>query len=126
MFATELRTAAVHCRPGGAVIVLPDCVKETFEARTDWGGEDGPDGRGLRFLEWAYDPDPDDQTYLVDYGILLRSADGSTRMVHDRHVEGLFSTSQWLEWLNQAGFEATSVTDPWRQAIFIGKRRRDS
>ena len=31
-----LGTAAVHCRPGGTVIVAPDYVKETFEPGTDW------------------------------------------------------------------------------------------
>ena len=123
---SALRTAAVHCRPGGAVIVLPDHVRENFESRTDWGGEDGPDGRGLRFLEWCHDPDPSDQTYAVDYAIVLRSADGSTQVTHDRHIEGLFTKSQWLEWLDRAGFDATSVTDPWRAAVFIGRRRPDA
>jgi trans-aconitate methyltransferase len=32
-----LRTAAIHCRPGGTVAVLPDYVRETFTPGTDEG-----------------------------------------------------------------------------------------
>ena len=53
-----LATASRHCRPGGGLVVVPDCVRETFEPGTETGGEDGPDGRGLRYLEWDWDPDP--------------------------------------------------------------------
>ena len=47
---TALETAAQRCRPGGAVVLVPDFVKETFKAETTTGGEDGTDGRGLRYL----------------------------------------------------------------------------
>lgn len=67
MHATEpddvraaLRTAALHCLRDGAVAVLPDFVKETFAPGHESGGEDGEDGRGLRYLAWSFDPDPDD------------------------------------------------------------------
>ena len=82
-------TAYVHCRPGGAALFAPDYVRETFQPTTDHGGTDGAD-RALRYLEWAYDPDPADTSYLVDYAFLLRAPDGRTRIEHDRHVEGLF------------------------------------
>jgi SAM-dependent methyltransferase len=127
MYATDaaavqatLATAAAHCRPGGVVAVLPDYVRETFEPGTDWGGEDTPDGRGLRYLEWRWDPDPADNTYLVDYAFLLRWADGSMRVEHDRHVEGLFPRAQWLEWFAAAGIRATSSLDKWNRDVFIG------
>ena len=81
MYATEaeslratLRTAHRHCRPGGAVLVVPDCVKETFEAKTSTGGEDGTDGRGLRYLEWTWDPDPTDDTYETAFAFLSQPA----------------------------------------------------
>jgi SAM-dependent methyltransferase len=45
MYATEpgairatLETAAIHCRPGGTVVVAPDFVRETFDPHTDHGG----------------------------------------------------------------------------------------
>jgi hypothetical protein len=117
-----LATAAVHCRPGGVVAVLPDYVRETFAPGTDHGGEDAPDGRGLRYLEWIWDPDPADDTYLVDYAFALRSAGGSVRVEHDRHIEGLFARARWLDWLAGAGMPATSSLDRWNRDVFIGVR----
>jgi SAM-dependent methyltransferase len=119
----SLRTAAHHCRPGGLVVVLPDHTRETFEPSTDDGGHDAPDGRGLRFLEWTWDPDPEDDTCLVDYAFLLRQADGSVSVEHDRHLEGLFSRTQWLQWMDEAGLPARGEIDPWRREVFIGVRR---
>ena len=118
-----LETAAMHCRRGGTVVVLPDYVRETFQPGADADGHDGADGRGLRYLEWRWDPDPADDTYTVDYAFLLRSASGSVRAVHDRHVEGLFARARWLEWFEHAGIPATSAIDAWDRDVFIGTRR---
>jgi SAM-dependent methyltransferase len=117
-----LHTAAIHCRPGGTVAVLPDYVRETFAPETDHGGHDAADGRGLRYLEWTWDPDPADDTYTVDYAFLLRAADGSVTVKHDRHVEGLFARARWLQWLAEAGLSARSEKDPWGRDVFIGTR----
>jgi SAM-dependent methyltransferase len=131
MYATEpsavqatLRTAATHCRPGGTVVVLPDYLRETFVPGTDHGGNDASDGRGLRYLEWSWDPDPTDDTYLVEYAFLLRAADGSVAVAHDRHVEGLFARAQWLQWLAEAGLPARSAVDSSGREIFIASRSR--
>jgi SAM-dependent methyltransferase len=103
-----VETAFVHCRPGGAALFAPDHLRDTFQPGTDHGGAD--DGvRGLRYLEWAWDPDPHDTTYLVDYAYLLREADGSVRVASDRHVEGLFARSEWLQLLADIGFDARAV-----------------
>jgi hypothetical protein len=115
-----LRTAALHCRPGGTVAVLPDFVRETFAPGTDHGGHDAPDGRGLRYLEWTWDPDPADDTYLVDYAFLLRAGDGTVTVAYDRHVEGLFSRARWLAWFAEAGLIARSSMDPWGRDVFLG------
>ena len=115
-----LRTAALHCRPGGTVAVLPDFVRETFAPDTDHGGHDAPDGRGLRYLEWTWDPDPADDTYLVDYAFLLRAGDGTVTVAYDRHVEGLFSRARWLAWFAEAGLVARSSMDPWGRDVFLG------
>ena len=127
MYATEpadvqatLRTAALHCRPGGTVAVLPDFVRETFAPDTDHGGHDAPDGRGLRYLEWTWDPDAADDTYLVDYAFLLRAGDGTVTVAYDRHVEGLFSRARWLAWFAEAGLVARSSMDPWGRDVFLG------
>jgi SAM-dependent methyltransferase len=120
-----LRTAAVHCRTGGTVAVLPDHVRETFAPDTDHGGHDAADGRGLRYLEWAWDPDPSDDTYLVEYAFLLRGSDGTVTMDYDRHVEGLFSRERWLAWFAEAGLPARSEMDAWERDVFIATRTGD-
>src|SRR4030095_10132339 len=89
-----METAYVHCRPGGVTLVCPDFTSESFTPSTEHGGHDGKD-RALRYMEWVWDPDPTDTTYLVDYAYLLRNGE-DTRVVHDRHVEGLFSRNAWL------------------------------
>jgi len=120
-----LGTAARHCRPGGTTLILPDCVKETFTPDTDHGGEDAPDGRGLRFMEWTTDPDPSDDTFQTFYVFALREADGTTTVEHDLHVEGVFPRSAWMAWLHDAGFDARSRMDPWDRDVFIARRRDD-
>jgi trans-aconitate methyltransferase len=126
MYATDeasvratLTTAATHCRPGGTVVVVPDYVRETFTPGTDHGGEDASDGRGFRYLEWCWDPDPSDDTYVVDYAFMLRHATGHVRVVHDRHVEGLFPRSRWIEWFEASGLSAQSTLDPWGRDVFM-------
>lgn len=129
--AADLRlaidTAFVHCRAGGAALFAPDHVRENFTPGTDTGGSDGTT-RGLRYLEWTWDPDPDDTTYLVDYAYLLRLPDGSMRVEHDRHVEGLFSREDWLRLLSDAGFEARAVSlehselEPGSHEVFVARK----
>ena len=109
-----LETARAHCRKGGAALFAPDFVRENFRPGSHHGGHDGDDARGLRYLEWMWDPDPRDTTYLVDYGILARDTDGSTRFMHDRHEEGLFAEADWLRLLSAAGFAARAV--PYRHS----------
>lgn len=99
-----LDTAFVHLRPGGGLLVVPDAVRETFAAGTEHGGYDGPD-RALRYLEWTWDPDPADSTYTVDYAYMLREADGTMHVEHDRNIEGLFSRDEWTRAFSDAGFE---------------------
>ncbi|MGH2458510.1 MAG: class I SAM-dependent methyltransferase [Chloroflexota bacterium] len=101
-----MTTAFVHCRPGGVAIFAPDCTRETFAASTDHGGHDGA-GRSLRYLEWTWDPDPTDTTYLVDFAYLLREDGKPMRCEHDRHLNGLFGRDEWLRLLAEVGFRAT-------------------
>ena len=102
-------TAFAHLRPGGAALFAPDYTRETFEPSTHCGGHDAADGRGLRYLDWTWDANPDDTNYNVDFAILLREADGSVRVEQDRHIEGLFPRDDWLRWLGEAGFKPKAV-----------------
>jgi SAM-dependent methyltransferase len=130
MYATDpeavratLNTAARHCKPGGILIVVPDCVIETFKPATQAGGYDGSDGRALRFLEWCWDPDPSDFTLEVAYAFLLREADGQVRVEMDRHIEGCFPRADWLKWIDEAGFSPRIHHAPWNPDVFVGVKR---
>ena len=107
---TDLRqaieTAYVHLRPGGVAVFAPDFVKETFKPSTDHGGHDG-DGRGMRYLEWSFDPDPDDTSCITDFTYVFREGDAPPWCEQDRHVVGLFSREVWLRLLGEVGFQAT-------------------
>lgn len=119
-----IETAAVHLRPGGVALLAPDHVRETFEPATDHGGEDAPDGRGLRYLEWSWDPDPNDTVFNYDFAFLLREADGTVTSRLDRHLHGLFSREEWLAWMDAAGFDARAIHDQWNRDLFFGVRRQ--
>ena len=120
-----IETAAAHCRPGGVAIFVPDYTRETFREETSHGGNDAG-GRGLRYLEWTYDPDTTDSTYVTEFAILLRDQHGATRLVHDRHIEGLFARARWLELLSGAGFDGRVVRDQWQRDVFVANRRRSA
>ena len=83
---------------------------ERFEPGLRNGGHDGPD-RGMRYLEWTTDADPDDNTYEVDYAFLLRDGTSVTP-VHDRHVEGLFPRETWVRVLRSAGYQVDPLVRP--------------
>jgi hypothetical protein len=110
------------------VRLAPDCTRESFGQRsadggTDHGGEAAPDGRGLRYLEWSWDPDPSDTTYQVAYAFTLREADGSVRVELDVQTEGLFRKATWIALMRECGLDARSVNAPWRGKIIAGTKR---
>jgi ubiquinone/menaquinone biosynthesis C-methylase UbiE len=110
-----------HCKTGGAVMLVPDHTRETYEDSTDHGGSEG-DGRSFRYLEWAYDPDPADTRTVVEYVFALREGNAPVRTEHETHHCGLFSRRQWRSNLRAAGFEVSSVIDPFEREVFLGRR----
>ena len=119
---SAIETAFVHCRSGGAALFAPDYVMETFASATDHGGEDSG-AKGMRYLEWVWDPDPEDTTYTADYAYLLRETDGSVQVAHDRHICGLFHRATWMELIEAAGFTADrreGLEDETGPDIFLG------
>jgi SAM-dependent methyltransferase len=114
-----MRTAYRHCRKGGVALFVPDHVRETFEPDSEVGGEDAPDGRGLRYAEWSWDADPTDDVYEVAYAFILREPDGRVHFDGEKQLHGLFARADWLAWLREAGFEPRARTDPWDRDVFI-------
>lgn len=124
-----LETAYVHCKPGGAALFCPDFTRETFRTATDHGGHDG-EGRSMRYLEWTWDPDPNDTTYIVDFACLLRDKHGEIQVEYDRHRLGLFSRLEWLHLIEEAGFQAKALPFEHSEAnpgdeIFLGYKSYD-
>jgi hypothetical protein len=125
--AAAAATAFAHTRPGGAALFAPDYVRETFSDKAELhAGDDGP--RSLRCLEWAWDPDPADDTYVVEYAFLLRDRRdrNDLKAVHDRHVEGLFARATWVEALTGVGYRVERVDRPFddtaTEMIFLCRR----
>jgi len=122
-----IETAFVHCRPGDIALFVPDSITETFEATSDHGGTDDANGRGVRYLEWTWDPDPADTSTLTEYAFLPRDTDGSVHVVHETHRMGLFSRDVWLQLLADAGFDPDAFTentaeDRMPRELFVGRR----
>jgi len=119
-----IETAALHLKPGGALLVMPDMIQETFVSLTTHGGHDGAieDGRAIRYIEWTFDSDRSDTTYTVDFAYLLREGNGAVDVVHDTHIFGIFPRDTWLSLLRAGGFEPRAVTDPWGREVFAGKK----
>ena len=127
--ALAMETAFVHCRPGGVAVFVPDDTRESFRSRTEHGGADGADGRGARYLEWSWDPDPADTETVTEYVLVLRSADGSVEVVAETHRLGLFGREDWLRLLTAAGFRPEAVPEVTTdergpRELFVGHRPR--
>ena len=107
------------------MLFVPDFVRERFEPHTGHGGHDA-EQRGLRYLQWFWDPDPTDTTCACEFAYLLREGD-DMRCVLDRHVFGLFSRATWLELLERAGLESSHQVGPPDEEsagseLFVGKK----
>jgi hypothetical protein len=120
-----LETSALHCRREGSPSSC-QTARETFQPRTRHGGHDG-EGRGLRYVEWVWDPHPSDTEYTADFAYLLRDAHGAARVEWDRHLNGLFARDQWTRRLASAGFspdvrEASYEVDAGGGELFLARR----
>lgn len=78
-------------------------------------------------MEWVWDPDPNGETCIADFAFLIREG-ADVRVVHDRHVHGLFPRQVWLDTMKAVGFEPRSaVYDhsqlPKGHELFIGLKR---
>lgn len=122
-------TAAVHLRPGGLAILVPDVVSETYAPGIGAGGNDGDDGRGVRYLEWDHAPAPGATVYESDWAYLLRHPDGRTEVLHETHHFGLFPRATWEAVIAGAGLDLleAGVDDPYagEHVLFTARRPAD-
>lgn len=125
-----MTTAFEHTEAGGVAVFVPDVTREQgpVDTEADCGGSDGPDGSGVRFLEWSYDPDPSDTHGVTVYSFIVREADGSVTTHSETHAFGIFPEATWTRLLESAGFVPEVVmeqTDEERppRTVFIGHRR---
>ena len=122
-----MKTAYIHCKPGGAALFAPDHTRENFKPSAGHGGHDRGD-RSMRYLEWAIEPDAGSTSYLFAMVYLMRDGNGEVECVFDKHEFGLFSRAQWLQWLTETGFEASVVPfehseiPPGDCELFIGRK----
>lgn len=116
-----LETVALHCKPDGLALFVPDHVRETFRPSTEHGGSDGQ-GRSLRYLEWTYDPDETDSTYTTEYVYLLRQGQQAAHIEHERHTCGVFARQEWLKLLQEAGFRPKIIQDPFERELFLAHK----
>jgi SAM-dependent methyltransferase len=112
-----MKTAFVHCRPGGAALFVPDETRESFVPTADHGGKSN-----VRYVQWTSDPNPKDTTILVDFGILVRDKKGDVRVVHERQTHGLFTRAVWLRLLREVGFKPRVVRDQVVRDMFLARR----
>ena len=118
-----LLTAYEHCKPGGMAVIVPDWVAETFRPQTRHEGVDRGD-RGVRYLEWTWDADPNDTKVNYEFILALKEG-GELHAVVDRQVVGVFPRATWLRLLEDVGFEAEVVEDPStdeRVEVFVGHK----
>jgi SAM-dependent methyltransferase len=102
------RTARVHLRKNGCILVVPDFFKETFKPGCDHGGHD-QGKKGIRYLEWRFDPKPRDTTCACHFAYLIRHPAGKIRIEHDRHITGIFPKATWIRSLEQTGFRVKVI-----------------
>jgi SAM-dependent methyltransferase len=118
--AAAIATAFAHTRPGGCALFVPDKTRETFRPSESYGGSDTADGaRGLRWLQWVRDPDPDDTTFTLDWALMLRDGD-RVEVVHERHLHGLFPRATFGRLITAAGFRL--IDEPAHAGVLLGLR----
>ncbi len=114
-----IETAFVHCKRGGVALFVPDYIQENFVPSTEHGGHDRT-GRAMRYLEWTYDPDENDTTYVTEYVYVLREKNGKIRVEHEQHIDGLFNRADWIQLLKETGFEPEIIVDTYQRELFLG------
>ena len=116
-----MHTAFVHCTGGGVALFAPDYVRETFEPSTEHGGTDN-EGKGMRYLEWTYDPHPDDTLYTTEYVYVLRENNQEVHVESEQHICGLFKRAEWIHLVETVGFQPEIIQDMYERDLFVAHK----
>lgn len=125
--AAAIATAHRHLAPDGVALFVPDAVKERHDPSTECGGSDAPDGRGIRYLEWTAEVEPNATRGTTHYSFLVRDVDGTVRGFHERHDFGVFPQATWVRLFERAGLaveviEERTEDDRTPRLMFIGRK----
>jgi hypothetical protein len=104
-----LVTAYKHCGPGGVVVIAPDWVAETFQPRTTHEGRDDG-GRGVRYLEWVLDADPNDSKVNYEFILALKENDEIRTVVDRRSLASSRAQPGYGCWKTSASRPRSSKT----------------
>jgi hypothetical protein len=113
------------------ILLAPDHVKENFEPSTSHGGHDGR-GQGIRYLEWSWDPDPDDTTYITTMVYAMKTDRDEINVEYDQHVLGIFPRQTWINLLEKQGLQPEviifdhSELEPGTYEIFLARKRKEN
>lgn len=123
-------TAEAHLNRGGALLLAPDCVRETFVGPrvVEWTKE--AEDRSVTFIEYMGKPRPGSTT-VESVFVFVIDEDGEIRVEVDRHTGGLFPTETWLRLLESAGLEAEYIqTNAYEGGfggnLFVGRKGRST
>ena len=120
--AEAIATAAVHLRPGGVALFVPDDTAETYEPKTASESHE-EDGRAVAYLMWDHPIPAGETTASVTFAIVLKEEGKPTRIVLDEHEFGLFPRATWLRLIEEAGLEPKAL--PYEHSEFDPKKPRE-
>jgi SAM-dependent methyltransferase len=117
--ARAIKTAALHLKPGGMLLIQPDFLEETFEPMVERGGHKG-EGRALDYVESDKRRGASNK---VDVKFTIKLTEGGkTRLIADRHVVGLFPRQTWTDTIKGAGLTPKRLADPHGRENFLCRK----
>ena len=115
-------TAKAHLEQGGVFVTAPDSFRETFSGPRVSHSTRSDEKTELTYIEYDYDPDPNDTTIETIMFYLIRER-GALRIEQDRHITGLFPLQTWTRLMAEAGFAVEKwpypVHDDRREAYLL-------
>jgi trans-aconitate methyltransferase len=120
-----IRTASMHLKSGGVLVLLPDEMRETFtdhQAATDV--RETEDGTQITLVSHAQAVDTRLKQYDLTMLFMIQK-DGQLQVEEDTHRCGLFDQSQWESAIIAAGLEVIAITlkPRWRGAPCLLARK---